>query len=72
METIELINVVADRESTAVAAAKLILDGALPLMIEDNDLSEAAWSEMVAYLRRRGVAVEYDHGLGFPVAREAV
>lgn len=58
-------------ESTAVAAGKIVLD-ALGLgdrvRIADNDLSEAEFAEMVAYLKRRGVTVKYDHDDGFPIA----
>lgn len=72
MTTISLTDIDATNESTAVASAKAVL-AAMPeagaLMIEDNDLAEDVWSEMVAYLSRRGVSVAYDHDAGFPVAQ---
>jgi hypothetical protein len=38
-------------------------------VINDDDLDEAQWSEMVDYLNRRGVRIEHDHD-GTIVARK--
>lgn len=63
-------------ESTAVAAGKIVLtalgSAADRVRIAENDLSEETWAEFVAYLRRRGVVVKYDHDDGFPIASKEV
>lgn len=62
-------------ESTAVAAGKIVLTAlgsADRVRIAENDLSEETWAEFVAYLRRRGVVVKYDHDDGFPIASKEV
>jgi len=74
MKTITLTEIEAINESTAVAAGKIVLAAhvdAKQVMIGDNDLTEDAFREMVAYLGRRGVTVRYDHDAGYPVSTSA-
>ena len=57
--SISLAGLKAVNESSAVAAGKAVL-GAIesgPVSIEGVPLDEAEWSELVAYLGRRGVRV---------------
>lgn len=75
MTTISLTQITANMESDAVAAGKLVLAAltdASTVTIEDNDLAEDVWEEMVQYLGRRGVTIRYDHDDAFPVAETAV
>lgn len=63
-------------ESTAVARGKAVivaLESADVVLLDtdDTDGDEAVWSELVAYLARRGVSVAYDHDAGYPLARRA-
>lgn len=58
-------------ESMAVAAGKIVVAALCDeneVCIAENDLSECEWAEMVAYLRRRGIRVVFDHDGGLPRA----
>lgn len=59
--------------SVAVARGKAILaaletEPEVMIDTDDTDGDETVWSEMTAYLARRGVTVAYDHDAGYPVA----
>jgi len=71
MKMIKLVDIDAHDESYAVACGKVVMatvSSAGRAMIEENDLTEQQWDEMHQYLSRRGVSLEYDHELGYPVA----
>lgn len=74
MKQVNLGAIEAGNMSTAVARGTAVLAAletstAVLLDTDETDGDETVWSELVAYLGRRGVSVAYDHDAGYPVAR---
>jgi hypothetical protein len=76
MKSVNLGSVEAVNVSDAVARGRAVIEALettdrVLLDTDETDGDEAVWSELEAYLGRRGVSVAYDHDAGYPVARRA-
>lgn len=73
MTFVHVSDVTVQNTSLAVAVGRAVIDALataeqVHIDADASDIDEPGLKEMTAYLERRGVAVQYDHDAGFPVA----